>query len=352
MTSQSERGSAQSLSGKEPWLAVNLSLFFPGIGHIYANSMARGFLLISLQLVFYGMSAWLIVSSPGNIAIGLLLLLATCCLSSWTIFDSYQCAKKLNSSRFEKRRKRQKDPWLAVLLSRFVPGLGHLYLHKLWLSILLFTCFIPSLMVQLAPILLKALIAYHAYITAPIRREKNQTYILIISVLSVITSILITLQGFFIKTYIADIQYISANSMMPILQKGDRVLVDKWTYRLHTIQRGDIIVFSPPETLQEQNFQEAFVKRVIGLPGEEIEIKQGTVYINHQPLTEDYITDRPRFQSPPITVLPNSYLVLGDNRNHSYDSLDWGLLPRRNIMGKVSKRFWPLQRLGAIPIRL
>ncbi|HBL12372.1 MAG TPA: signal peptidase I, partial [Cyanobacteria bacterium UBA11162] len=98
----------------------------------------------------------------------------------------------------------------------------------------------------------------------------------------------------------------------------------------------------------KQNFQEILIKRVIGLPGEAVEIQGGTVYINHQPLEENYIKNRVQSQSQPITVPPNSYLVLGDNRTTSYDSLDWGFVPRLNIRGKISKRFWPLQRMGEI----
>ena len=346
--SKSKQNSSSVLSVKEPWLAVNLSLFFPGIGQFYTGNIARGCFLILIQLGLYGLSIGLIFSSTGNIILGSLVLGISLCFSVWTIFDSYQCAEKINHLILKKRKKRVKDPWFAVFLSRLIPGVGHLYMNKVWLSILLFTFFVSSLLVDLVPILLKSLIAYHVYIESPIGRKAKKINILIICIFSVIMSIMIAIQLLFIKSYIAEPYSVFTSSMTPILQRGDRVLVDKYIYRLHSPQRGDIVLFFPTATLQKQNFQEILIKRVIGLPGEAVEIQGGTVYINHQPLEENYIKNRVQSHSQPITVPPNSYLVLGDNRTTSYDSLDWGLVPRPNIRGKISKRLWPLQRMGEI----
>ncbi|HBB31871.1 MAG TPA: signal peptidase I [Cyanobacteria bacterium UBA8803] len=346
--SQTKQTSGPFVSEKEPWLAVNLSLFFPGLGQIYAGKVGKGHILIGTQLLLYGLSGWLIVSPAGNIGIGSMLLLAALSLSIWTIYDSYSSAQNQNSSSSLQLKQSSKDPWLAVFLSRLVPGMGHLYIGKVWLSVLIFTFFIFSLLVQLVPILLSAMVAYHVYITSPVRREKSQYPILILCICSILITILIAMEAFWIKTNIAEPHYISTNSMMPTLQMGDRVFINKQTYRLQAPQRGDIVLFSPPEKLQNQNFQEALVKRAIGLPGERVEVQNGRVYINDQPLEENYLEQPPLYKSPPVTVPPNSYLVLGDNRNSSYDSLDWGFVPRSKIIGKVSKRFWPPQRLGAV----
>ncbi|MBE9126648.1 signal peptidase I [Coleofasciculus sp. LEGE 07092] len=346
--SQSERNPTLSSSSKEPWLAVNLSLFLPGLGQIYVGHFLKGFFLILVQLLLYGLSGWLIVSPTGHIIIGLLIFLVTFFLSIWTIVDSYHCAKQTNSLHFEKRRTKKKDPWLAVFLSRFVPGAGHLYINQFWLSILLFTFFISSLLVKLVPILLQSFIIYHVYMASCGTRKRQQIPILVISILSISASIGIAMSVFLMKTFIVDAHYVPDNSMIPTLQKGDHILVDKQIYRSKSPQRGDIVAFSPTETLEEHNFHYVFIQRAIGLPGEEVEIKQGRIFINHQPLQENYLASAPQYQLLPVRVPANAFMVLGDNRNHSYDSFDWGFLPSKNLIGKASKRFWPPLRLGVV----
>lgn len=154
--------------------------------------------------------------------------------------------------------------------------------------------------------------------------------------------------AFGIRTFVAEARYIPSGSMLPTLQVNDRLIVDKLGYHFKDPQRGDIVVFSPTEKLQEQNFHDAFIKRVIGLPGEKIEVKNGRVYVNDQPLKENYIADAPQYQYGPVTVPQGSYLVLGDNRNNSYDSHYWGFVPRDKIIGRAVVRFWPINRVGEI----
>lgn len=151
-----------------------------------------------------------------------------------------------------------------------------------------------------------------------------------------------------IRTFVAEARYIPSGSMLPTLQINDRLIVDKLSYHFKTPQRGDIVVFSPTDTLKQQNFKDAFIKRVIGLPGEKVEVKSGRVYISNKPLPENYIEDAPDYQYGPVTVPSDSYLVLGDNRNNSYDSHYWGFVPRDRIIGKAVVRFWPLNRLGEL----
>lgn len=149
-----------------------------------------------------------------------------------------------------------------------------------------------------------------------------------------------------IRHFVAEARYIPSGSMLPTLQINDRLIVDKLMYRFSDPQRGDIVVFSPTDALEKQNFKDAFIKRTIGLPGETVEVKGGTVYINSTPLREQYLDEKPSYHYGPVTVPEGQYLVLGDNRNNSYDSHYWGFVPRENIIGRAVIRFWPLNRIG------
>jgi signal peptidase I len=152
--------------------------------------------------------------------------------------------------------------------------------------------------------------------------------------------------AFGIRTFVAEARYIPSGSMEPTLQINDRLIIDKISYDFLPPQRGDIIVFNPTQTLIAENYHEAFIKRIIGLPGDKVEVKNGLVYVNGSPLKENYIEDKPDYQWGPVIVPKNSYLVLGDNRNNSYDSHYWGFVPRNKIIGRAIIRFYPFNRIG------
>jgi signal peptidase I len=154
--------------------------------------------------------------------------------------------------------------------------------------------------------------------------------------------------AFGIRTFVAEARYIPSGSMLPTLEINDRLLIEKISYRFREPDRGDIVVFSPPEALREQNFNQAFIKRVIGLPGDSVEVRSGQVYVNDQLIEEDYIQEAPEYEYPEVTVPEKHYLVLGDNRNNSYDSHYWGFVPQENIIGRAAVRFWPVGRVGVI----
>lgn len=165
--------------------------------------------------------------------------------------------------------------------------------------------------------------------------------------------------AFGIRSFVAEARYIPSESMLPTLQINDRLIIDKISYDFRDPARGDIVVFSPTEALKQQNYQDPFIKRVIGLPGDKVEVKGGRVYVNDQLLREKYIEEKPnynfnteefnsRLKIKGGTVPPNQYLVLGDNRNDSYDSHYWGYVPRRKIIGRAVIRFWPPNRVGEL----
>ncbi|MCV3213598.1 signal peptidase I [Plectonema radiosum NIES-515] len=156
--------------------------------------------------------------------------------------------------------------------------------------------------------------------------------------------------AFLIRTFIAEPRYIPSDSMLPTLFTGDRLVVEKVSYKFHPPKTGDIIVFQPPTELQHRGYlkDQAFIKRVIGKPGEVISVAKGKVYLNGQPLEEDYIAEPPNQPFPPVTVPKDEFFVMGDNRNDSNDSRYWGFLPRKNIIGRATFRFWPFDRIGLI----
>ena len=131
-------------------------------------------------------------------------------------------------------------------------------------------------------------------------------------------------------------------SMKPGFQNGQRLLINKAIYKFfREPERGEVVVFHPPN-----NEQDDYIKRIIGLPGESIEVRNGTVYVHKKdgsvlPLDEPYVTARARYPFKGDKIPANYYFVLGDNRNNSSDSRDDWVLPRENIIGKAWLSVWP-----------
>ncbi|WP_373539791.1 signal peptidase I [Chamaesiphon sp.] len=157
-----------------------------------------------------------------------------------------------------------------------------------------------------------------------------------------------------IRSFVAEARYIPSGSMLPTLQIDDRLIIDKISYRFSDPVRGDIIVFNPTAQLEKEKFKDAFIKRVIGVPGDRVDVKNGKVYINGKILTEKYLDEAPAYNWSSTSLTPDgivpkdNYLVLGDNRNNSYDSHYWGFVPKDKIVGKATVRFWPIDRAGGI----
>lgn len=155
---------------------------------------------------------------------------------------------------------------------------------------------------------------------------------------------------FFLIQATVDSSVVVGCSMEPSLDDGQRLLINKVVYMFHEPERGDIIVFDPPDSLGSEN---DFIKRIIGLPGERIEIKDGVVYIHQDgqvsPLDEPYIEDPPRYDFQGEVIPDNEYFVLGDNRNNSNDSRGGWTVSREDIVGKAWLSIWPLAEWGLMP---
>src|ERR671938_1419228 len=140
---------------------------------------------------------------------------------------------------------------------------------------------------------------------------------------------------------------VEGTSMLPRLHDGERIFVNKLVYyHLPPLQRGDIVVFWFPDDPDK-----SYIKRVIGLPGEMVEVRDGRIRINGQELNEPYLDPQlnvSHMSEPPVIVKPHYYFVMGDNRDHSSDSRFWGLVPEKYIYGKALFRYWPVSAASVI----
>ena len=133
-------------------------------------------------------------------------------------------------------------------------------------------------------------------------------------------------------------------SMQPSFYDGERVVATKLAYKLHEPERGDVIILLPP-----RNMDEDLIKRIIGLPGDRVEVKDGVVYVDNLPLDEPYIKQPPSYKYSVEIVPENEYWVLGDNRNNSNDSHTGWTVPREDIVGKAWLIIWPPDQWQVVP---
>lgn len=157
------------------------------------------------------------------------------------------------------------------------------------------------------------------------------------------TIIIAVLIALVLRSFVISPFKVSMTSMYPNLQPDDLILVEKLTYRFRDPKPGDVLVFHSP-----LGDNKDFVKRLIAVGGDEVEGKDGKIYINKELLQEPYIKSSPNFSFSPITVEKGKFFVLGDNRDNSLDSRNFGSIERKEIIGRVLFIFWPMSRWAKI----
>jgi signal peptidase I len=150
---------------------------------------------------------------------------------------------------------------------------------------------------------------------------------------------------FFLITFVAQAFRVQGTSMLPLLEDSERIIVNKFVYRLSPIERGDVVVFWYP-----RDPSVSFIKRVVALPGDTVELRKGVLFVNARKVEEGYLMPRYRDEDnfPAELVKKGYYFVLGDHRNSSNDSRSWGEVPEKYIYGKAVFRFWPPSKAGFI----
>ncbi len=163
------------------------------------------------------------------------------------------------------------------------------------------------------------------------------------------------LLALFLRWQVIEPRWIPSGSMLPTLEIKDKILVEKITPKLNRIfnkktQTESIVVFRPPQALVNAGYEvnQALIKRVVGIPGDKIEVKDGQLIRNNQIINEPWVIEEIKYDMPSIIVPRDSIWVLGDNRNNSLDSHLWGPLPAENLVGSATFRYWPLKKIGFI----
>ncbi|WP_027363548.1 signal peptidase I [Desulfotruncus alcoholivorax] len=174
------------------------------------------------------------------------------------------------------------------------------------------------------------------YYEQPREKKKKPAFMEIIESVAIAVLLAVIIRMFVFQPFV-----IPTGSMEPTIQIGDRIMVSKFAYHFGEPSRGDIVVFRPPFDPER-----IFVKRLIGVGGDTVEIRGSKLYINGKLIPEDYLPKGLRFQDfGPVQVPPGNYFMMGDNRNNSDDSRVWGNLPKKNIIGKAVIIYWPINHI-------
>lgn len=399
-----------------PWLSVFLVSIIPGWGQFYIGRRNKGILffvvLVCLGISwFYFFLNWAI--GKNNVILLLLTTIVSILIVIFMYFDAYWSTKKINNRlKMDEQTlgiEYKKNPWVSAFLSYIFPGLGQLYNKHIFKGIAFILIFFLLYYKNSSLYLIKPIFILYVIIDAFLSSNKINGEISSFSKpskgLKIAIVLLILLESFSFSPIAQSTQLIEENvvqacnlptsSMKNTLLPGDHIFVNKFIYRTNfpligmgfkkaeEIKRGDVIAFSVPRSAlspegKGKNIQKDFLKRIVGLAGDKVEIKNKNVYINDNLLTEPYayyetnvvqskmklfdsekkyqeswemgrfITLQVRDNFGPVKIPQNSYFVMGDNRDKSFDSRFWGPLSKENIKGKAIRIYYPLSRMGII----
>lgn len=342
---------------KSPWLAVNLSAALPGMGQIYDGAIARGLFIAAAHLGLVVFIFWSIFAPRGNTLRGLITLMPLLSLYIFNLWDSHHAAKQgITLNEFSPLRYQSSDPWYPVFLSQILPGLGHLFLQQatvggMLLILGILTAYLANFNPALLPIppIIWAVGCGLVYRSAP-ARQRQWSWLGGLLVTVLITRLAISSIPFVVPQKVVQC-IVPSESMLPTLEVRDRIFVRPRPSE-YPLAAGDIIVFSNPERTpidQAGELKNLMVKRVVALAGQQVEIRDGQVWLDGLPLVESHLTEPIQYQWGPQTVPTAHLFVLGDNRNNSRDSHVWGFLPQAHVVGQAYKIYWPPQRVQPLP---
>lgn len=281
------------IKAKEPWVAVFLNRLLPGLGYFYTKNSTRAIIVltIALLLVFTTISAMVTFAkndmsvTPQILTLVAIFTIFSFLFSLFVLIDGYLCARKYN------------------LANNIKPS-----------------------------------------------NIGTRVFAILGTVVLLLTGGFAAFPAIYVRTNLIQVFKMPATSMSPTIKLEDKIIVDRRAYRKSDPQRGDIVVFLPPHDRKKW-----YVKRIVGMPEENLEIKDGAIYVNDEKINSPNIANVFYYnqgdyakEGKKINIPANKYYVLGDNSISSLDSRFWGSVSMDDIMGKVTKIYWPPERSGKI----
>jgi signal peptidase I len=375
----SEAWEAAGSATGHPWLAAGLSWLLPGAGHLYCRAYVRGigvFLLFCLSGAILGA---LLISSylPDGLAVGLSFLIPKL-LRAGASADAFRTARRLYSVDIESMRGPAQRAYFPVFLSALVPGLGQLH-ERRWRSkigflfLSLYLWLVPvsfaSLVGKAGVMILRSLACAHAFLMGTHERD-NRAWRAAWLVAGIVAATLVgsyTLRATR-RSFLVENLLWNGNSMMPTVPRGSHCIADMMTYRYRDPEIGDIILFTSPKSgVDKGKGRQIRLSRIVARGGETVRVRNGVIFVNgehREPAAERWLHS---FFSPevvnweaswlsygvaqPYSVPDGCYFVLSDDRTTGDDSRHYGPVPRKNIVGRITRIYWrPRQaRLVRLP---